>query len=89
MVITVLMLGNLWRVWRKREDERGQLVAMTSRELQDIGLTDADRRACLDRPTWHEAVSRCRRRLSDMHARRARTQRAIYRLNRMDAQRGT
>jgi uncharacterized protein YjiS (DUF1127 family) len=87
MVITVLVLGNLWRVWRKREQERNELAALSPRELEDIGLTDADRRAELDATLWRALLAHYRRRSAEIHARRVRTQRAISRLSRMEAAR--
>ena len=87
MVITVLVLGNLWRIWRKRESERSQLAAMSSRELEDIGLTDAERQMEVDAPLWRVAVTQYRQRAAGVRARRARTQRAIYRLSRMESAR--
>jgi uncharacterized protein YjiS (DUF1127 family) len=87
MVITVLLLGNLWRVWRKRENERDQLAALSQRDLQDIGLTDADRRAALEATVWRTLLASYRRRAAELHARRARTQRAVTRLSRMEAAR--
>jgi uncharacterized protein YjiS (DUF1127 family) len=84
MVITVLVLGNLWRVWRKREHERNQLAALSPRALEDMGATDADRRAELDATLWRALLVNYRQYAAEVQARRARTQRAISRLSRME-----
>jgi uncharacterized protein YjiS (DUF1127 family) len=87
MVMTVIVLGNLWRIWRKREHERNQLAAMSPRLLEDIGLTDADRQTALDATLWRALLAHYRRRTAEIRARRARTQRAISRLSRMESAR--
>jgi uncharacterized protein YjiS (DUF1127 family) len=38
--------------WHTRITERAQLAEFTSRELQDVGLTCADRSYLLDKPLW-------------------------------------
>jgi uncharacterized protein YjiS (DUF1127 family) len=87
MVITVILLGNLWRTWRKRENERQQIAAFTARELQDMGLTDTDRRALLDATLWRALLAHYRRFAAETKARRTRTQRAVSRLSRMQSAR--
>jgi uncharacterized protein YjiS (DUF1127 family) len=87
MVITVLLLGNLWRVWRKRENERSQIAALDGRDLQDMGLTDADRQALLDATLLRALLTQYRRYIGEVQARRARTQRAVSRLSRMQSAR--
>ena len=87
MVITVLVLGNLWRMWRKRENERNELAALSPRELEDIGLTDAERQSALDATLWRALLDQYRQRTAEIQARRARTQRAISRLSRMESAR--
>lgn len=87
MVITVLLLGNLWRVWRKREHERSQIAALSQRDLQDMGLTDTDRQAMLDATLLRALRSHYRRYIADVQARRARTQKAVSRLSRMQSAR--
>lgn len=83
MVITVLVLSSLWRAWRKREHERDQLAALNPRQLEDIGLTDADRQVELDATLWRALLAHYRRYAVEVQARRARTQRAVTRLSRM------
>jgi uncharacterized protein YjiS (DUF1127 family) len=87
MVITVIHLGNLWRAWRRREHERGQIAALGGRDLQDMGLTDADRQALLDATLLRALVAHYRRYIGEVQARRARTQRAVSRLSRMQSAR--
>lgn len=87
MVITVLVLSNLWRMWRKREHERNQLAALSPRQLEDIGLTDADRQVELDATLWRALLAQYRSRTAEIQARRARTQRAISRLSRRESAR--
>jgi uncharacterized protein YjiS (DUF1127 family) len=87
MVITVLVLGNLWRVWRKREREQSELAALSPRDLEDIGITDADRQVALDATLWRALFAQYRRRAAEIQARRSRTQRAVNRLSRMEAAR--
>jgi uncharacterized protein YjiS (DUF1127 family) len=87
MVITVIILGNLWRMWRKREHERNQLAALSPRQLEDIGVTDADRQAELDATRWRALIDHYRRYTTEVQARRARTQRAVSRLSRMESAR--
>lgn len=87
MVLTVLLLGNLWRAWRKRENERSQIAALSQRDLQDIGMTDADRQALLDATLWHALFAHYRRYAGEVQARRKRTQRAVSRLSRMESAR--
>ena len=87
MVITVLLLGNLWRLWRKRENERSQIAALSQRDLQDMGLTGADRQALLDTTLWRALFAQYRRYAAEVQAKRARTQRAVSRLSRMESAR--
>ena len=87
MVITVLLLGNLWRVWRKREKERSQIAALSARDLQDMGLTDADRQALLEATLLRALLAQYRRFAAETKARRTRTQRAVSRLSRMQSAR--
>jgi len=87
MVITVLLLGNLWRAWRKREKERSEIAALSGRELQDIGLTDADRQALLEATLLRALLGHYRRFAAETQARRKRTQRAVSRLSRMQSAR--
>jgi len=87
MVITVLLLGNMWRAWRKREHERSQIAALSQRDLQDMGLTDTDRQALLDATLLRALRGQYSRYVAEVRARRARTQRAVSRLSRMQAAR--
>jgi uncharacterized protein YjiS (DUF1127 family) len=87
MVITVILLGNLWRAWRRREHERNQIAALDGRDLQDMGLTDADRQALLDATLLRALLTQYRRYIGEVQARRARTQRAVSRLSRMQSAR--
>ncbi len=48
----------LLRRWRRRGDENAQLSRFTARELQDVGLTEADRVGILNTPMWREAAPR-------------------------------
>lgn len=40
------------QLWQRRAGERADLARFTSRDLQDIGLTCADRSYLLDLPIW-------------------------------------
>jgi uncharacterized protein YjiS (DUF1127 family) len=40
------------QLWQRRAAERADLASFTSRDLQDIGLTCADRSYLLDLPIW-------------------------------------
>lgn len=48
-------LRDLVRAWRRRSAEKRELARFDARELQDIGLTDADRAAIVATPFWTEA----------------------------------
>jgi len=48
----------LLRAWRRRADEKAELARFDARELQDVGLTDADRVGILNTPLWREAAPR-------------------------------
>ncbi len=51
-------LLELFRTWRRRSAEKQQLLEFDARELQDIGLTGADRAAIVETPFWREAGRR-------------------------------
>lgn len=51
-------LLDLLRTWRRRIDEKAQLAAFDARDLQDVGLTGADRSAIIATPFWREAPAR-------------------------------
>lgn len=40
------------RLWRQRRREVAEIAAMSERDLKDLGLVPADRRALLDAPFW-------------------------------------
>lgn len=48
----------LLRTWRRRAAEKAELARFDARELQDVGLTDADRVGILNTPLWREAAPR-------------------------------
>ena len=51
-------LRALFRTWRRRAGEKAELAQFDARELQDVGLTDADRVGILNTPLWREAAPR-------------------------------
>ena len=51
-------LLDLLRAWRRRSAEKAQLMQFDARELQDVGLTGADRAAIVATPFWREAPRR-------------------------------
>ena len=53
-----LRFGTMLREIRRRAAERADLARFDARELQDIGLTSADRAAIIATPIWREAASR-------------------------------
>ncbi len=48
----------LLRTWRLRAQEKAQLARFDAREMQDVGLTEADRVGILNTPLWREAAPR-------------------------------
>lgn len=46
------------RTWRRRAQEKAQLASFDAREMQDVGLTEADRVGILNTPLWREAAPR-------------------------------
>lgn len=40
------------RLWQRRAGERADLARFSARDLQDIGLTCADRSYLLEKPIW-------------------------------------
>lgn len=44
--------------WRRRAEEKAQLAQFDAREMQDVGLTEADRVGILNTPLWREAAPR-------------------------------
>jgi uncharacterized protein YjiS (DUF1127 family) len=48
----------LLRTWRRRSEEKAQLARFDAREMQDVGLTEADRVGILNTPLWREAAPR-------------------------------
>lgn len=48
----------LLRTWRARAQEKAQLARFDAREMQDVGLTEADRVGILNTPLWREAAPR-------------------------------
>ena len=48
----------LLRAWRGRAQEKAQLARFDAREMQDVGLTEADRVGILNTPLWREAAPR-------------------------------
>jgi uncharacterized protein YjiS (DUF1127 family) len=48
----------LLRTWRRRMDEKRQLMQFDARELQDAGMTGADRAAILATPFWRDTDRR-------------------------------
>lgn len=51
-------LVDLLCTWRRRIEEKAQLSAFDARDLQDVGLTSADRSAIVSTPFWREAEPR-------------------------------
>lgn len=51
-------LRDLFRAWRRRSAEKAELAQFSARDLQDIGLTGADRQEILNTPVWREAADR-------------------------------
>lgn len=46
------------RAWRRRAGEQAELARFDAREMQDVGLTEADRVSILNTPLWREAAPR-------------------------------
>ena len=45
-------LGETLRTWQTRAQERHELALLSAYELQDIGITEADRAVQLSKPVW-------------------------------------
>ncbi|MDQ8728708.1 DUF1127 domain-containing protein [Bradyrhizobium sp. LHD-71] len=85
--MTLIALQALWRVWRERQRQRNVLAQMTSRELADFGLTDAERQVEVDAPFWRAVFEHYRRDALSLQNKRTRLQRAMSRLSRMSERR--
>ncbi len=48
----------LIQAWRRRSAEKAELARFDARDLQDVGLTEADRAAIIATPLWRDAASR-------------------------------
>lgn len=51
-------LLSLIQAWRRRSAEKAELARFDARDLQDCGLTEADRAAIMATPLWREAGPR-------------------------------